>query len=840
MQNNMSTGNETPDRTGHSAEKAIDRLAGRADEHSRVVRSGLALAQLTASWVDDIVRRRWAAGAPDLAVFALGGSGRGEMSPYSDIDLMFFSERGIGRRGKDACLKTVYALWDEGFDVGYSIRNAKEVREEALADVRTRNALLDARFITGARDTGNVFFRNVFPGLVRSRRRAYLKAIVAEREEGRREFGTTPFLLEPNVKESPGGLRDLQTALWLSRIAFGTEGFRGLDRILGRREIIDLYATFDLLWRIRIRLHLLARRRNDALDFSVQDQVACALGYGAKGGRTPDERLMSRYFLRIRTGAAVAKRLTERSIESVLGTKGGPSRLFFRRLAPPFRISKGVLICVDESVLEKDPSLVFRAFALSARHSAPLGRSVSAWIRANVRRFEALRDDPRTGGEFLEILKGNNVFETLRTMHGLRILGRYIPEFGRLQGLVVRDPFHRYTVDEHSLFAVRALESLGDPVAPVLPLLASTWRELKPQRHLLYLAALLHDVAKGGRSPHLGTHHRTDVSPILERLPLDPGERDLAGFLVREHLLLSETAQKREIEDPEVIRAVARRIGSPERLSALFAFTFADQASVRPGFWSSWREHLITDLSMRLARFFETGKVPDLSPEDVRTVAVKGMPEQYVRVTGRETVRRDADLFRIAETATAACRMDRAEGGTMVVTLVAPARADLFAGMAGVLAARSLNIVRAGVFTRDDGWGLLRFYISNWEEIGVADTETTVKSDLLAMATTGKGIRPPGGPPACYLQRAAISLDNETLADKSILEFVCADRIGLLYDVATLIEKAGGEIVSARITTDGTSADDTIYLRPLDARTAHAVLSALSGLFFSPDCLPRA
>jgi len=830
---------KAPDRT-----RRIDRFAGEAARLARREQRGGALAYAIGKRVDDWVLAGWPEGLRSVALFALGGYGRGDMAPYSDIDLLFLLGPDAGGEAREAAKRQVYRLWDGGFEVGYSVRTVRECIDVALSDTDTRTALLEARLLAGDPRVAGSFERDVRPRLLKSRLRKYIQEKLREREARHRQYGATPFLLEPHVKEGEGGLRDLQSAFWLARVALGTDGFRGLDRHMTRRDVIKLYAAWEFLLKVRIHLHLAAGRRNDVLDFQMQDAVAEALGYASKYGLRPAERLMRRYYLHAREVAERSRELIDRSVRAVFGRIGGPSRFFRTRLKGGFRIERGYLIWESGDFPDR-PARLLEAFFLSTRHRAPFSDGLRRRIAGSLRLASGpLRRDPEAALWFRRILSGPEPSRTLRRMHDMGVLGRYLPEFGRLRALVVREPYHRYTVDEHSLNAVAALEALGRPAEKAPDWLRRAYGRLEAPE-LLLLAVLIHDVGKGEK--HGGAHSRVDLASLLDRLGIRGHEADLVRFLVREHLLMSEFAQRRDPESPEVVDLFRRRVGSAQRLDALVLMTYADLTAVRPGFFSPWKGHLIRELYDRALRAFETGEAgPEAGPvradraSEIETlVAAAGgeaaaFPERYLRVAAPGRIERDARLISLAKAGGFAFEVER-EAGAPFVTLTCAGRdtPGLLSGVTQVLARARLNIVKAEAFTSGGEYAIDRFVLSNWDELYWEGLEERLSADFRKVLLDGVPCEAPArrSRPQAAAIRPEIRVDNESFSDQTLIDIFCADRQGLLSDIFRALHEAGLDVIWAGIETDGELASDALAVRKADDRALLAALAKLVDVF---------
>ncbi len=819
-------------------------------------KSGLGLSYALSSMVDNFITKTWSASEdPEVALLALGGYGRAEMAPFSDIDLMVLSKKSpSGKAFEESARTLVYTLWDEGFQVGYSIRSFKDCLDIGLSDNDTRTAILEARYLTGSRTVYKGFKDDIYPKLLKTKARKYMQEKLKERGSRQSSFGGTPYLLEPQIKEGEGGLRDIHTAFWLMRVAHGTDGFRGLDTFLARKDVIKLYAAYDFLQKIRIRLHLISWRKNDTLDFENQDAVAAALGYETKFGFSPAERLMRRYYLHAREAAEISKDLLDHAVRSVFGKIGGPSWFRREKLSPLFRILKGYLIAEPGADIASNPSIMMEAFCLFARHGAPMSQGLKKLIKNNLRLASGpLRRDQQAASFFQEILSGPRVYTTLKEMHSMGFLGRYIPEFGHLKALVVREPYHRYTVDEHSLHAIKILESLSDKSSLSYGNLLEEVFDRCIKKHVLYLAVLMHDTGKSEGEESFHGHSHTELTVPLERLNLTPEDSRLIKFLVKNHLLMSNTAQKREIDDSGVISEFADAVGDIERLQYLLLLTYADISAVRPGFWSSWKKYLISRLYNRtvssLNGELDTERIKtllnklDTAGKNLMKKHLDTYSTRYLKSTPDEILLDDLQLSlsaqdlkhlnfsKSSELKGFGCRVrKRPAMGGAEIAVCAQDRPGLLTGLSGILAANSLNIVKAQVFSGQNGMVIDRFYISNWDIVLWDGLERKVEDDLHAFVVDDV-LKMPSHNRGKAAQKIGIKpyilLDNETSEQVTSLEILCPDRLGLLADVFNALHKAGLNVAYAQIETDGETASDIVYVKKDSSEKLFAVLALL-------------
>jgi len=809
--------------------KYSQELCQRIAELSREEKSGLGLCSAMSSLIDHALRKSWNAWESDAALYAVGGYGRAEMAPFSDIDILFLTRGKPDGRATEHARSVVYALWDQGFEVGYSIRSFRDCLDVGLSDTDARTAMLESRLLAGSADVDRGFREDVMPKLLRSGVKSFVQKKLKEHEKRHRSFGATAFLLEPHVKEGEGGLRDAHTAFWLCRLAYGTDGFRGIDQLLDRKQVIKLYAAYDYLQRVRVRLHLENRRKHDTLDFENQQKVALAFRYPARYGLSPEERLMRRYYLHAREIAALSRELIEQAVRKIFGRIGGPSWLRTERASFPFRIVKGYLMVEDPRVLSEDPRLMMEAFFQRVKASAPMSRGLKSTMRGNMRLVSGpMRSNLQVAQSFLRILKDASAYRVLREMNDMGFLGKYLPEFGRLRALVVREPYHVYTVDEHTLHAILALDRLNDRTRPSSPDLKRVYSECD-RKDLLHLALLLHDAGKGGAGTY--GHHHVDLWSVMDRLGLSSADRPLVEFLVRNHLLMSQTAQKRDVDDPVTVMDFTTQVENEDFLKYLYLMTYADISAVRPGYWSEWRGYLVRTLFNRALRYLRgersgerkddlleyARQYRDVSEEELAR-HLDQFPPRYLRSADNESIVEDVRLLRKAEVDGIAFRFHDLPGIDGVeVTIASMDRPGLLGGLAAVFASNAMNILRALVFTGRNGTVIDRFVISDWSQVNWPGLTEKLGHDLITMVRSQRSAYAFSR----YRRRSPlppfITIDNESSEGKTIIGLLCSDRPGLLADVMRAFHDSGLHVESARIETDGQTASDSIETMRGDA-----------------------
>ncbi len=773
----------------------------------------------------------------DTVLLAVGGYGRGELAPFSDIDIMFLAPN---RHDTEKVEAVLYKLWDTGLDISHSFRTPGECVEEAFRDVKTRTSLLEARYIAGDRKLYRVFREKVYPVITGKRRKEFVRDKLREMEKRHLDSGESLYLLEPHLKEGEGGLRDIHTAYWLSKVALKVEDFRGFLGLLDDYESRRLSGALDFLLRVRYCLHLESGRKNDVLSFEYQRNVAAFLGFRDSQKFRAYERLLRYYYLK----SKIVKELTKKVMVMCSRPYVRVRRDFLvRKVSGGFAVSGGVLISTRGHLAGLSPREIMESFYLHAK----TGRSFSGALREKigsslVRINGATRSSPEVVRLFLEILKSERVYETLAEMNETGVLGRFLPEFGTLRLLVVREPYHMYTVDEHTLMAIRHLEELRNTKYGRLEDLRIIINDME-NVDILFMVLLFHDIGKGA-----GRHHEEEgykrLKNVMERFNLDVKKRTRIEFLVKNHVLMARIALTREASDPGVIAAFADAVGDAENLRAIYLITYADMSAVNPGFWNSWKAYLLRELYDHTIEYLAGIKEdrseyiyrlhrnhPGIEAEALASF-VGGMPERYLLSTPGDRIIPDYALAQEVKQTGFAMRIDSGSEGVVELAVSAEDCPGLFSKIVGLLSAKGVNIVSGRIFTGNNGVVIDKISVSNWKDLWWDGFEDEVEEGLRAAIV--------GGRPISVTRRSAaavcpfdifIELDNEASEEFSLLEIFSPDRLGLLYDVSSVMFKLGIDIVSARINTETGLAQDVFYIQSekdkIGLKTAQDLLADL-------------
>jgi [protein-PII] uridylyltransferase len=791
-----------------------------------------------------------------LAVLARGGYGRGELNPYSDIDLLFLHDWKPGPYLEIVAEIILHGLWDAGLTVGHAVRNIRECVRMADADLKEKTAILDSRFLASDSELWAELEKALLSGVLNRNQAKFFKTKLEESRKRHAAYGDSVYLLEPQIKEGEGGLRDLHTALWVAKVKYKVKSLEELvhKAIITKPEMDEVARARDFLWRVRNSLHFLSGRHFDQLTFEYQEELAPRLGFTASDGQSASSSLMRAYYQQASTIKMFAEGLIARITEE---PDGGPLRRFGfgRQIRPGVLIQRKLLAAADPDLFKHDPLNLVTIFAECQAHGVQMSGATYQLVRDHLYLIDdQARSDPRFGAALMRILDGHHrVAETLEAMHRSGVLGALIPEFGNLYARVLHDLYHIYTVDRHSLVAVRELERLraGEFKATV-PLLTEVAREADTVP-LVFLALVLHDIGKG----HGDHHHERGAAlaqEVARRLGLDTEQIDTVVFLVRNHLMMSEIAQKRDLEDDHLVKEFARATGSIQRLKQLYLMTFADMRAVAPKVYNNWRDMLLSDLYMKALKILEQGDREAVDParllaltktelrsqlssadaERTRSLEefLERMPERYFLITPRQDIPYHFDLMRRLDGNSLVCQHrhfpDREFSEFIVATRD---QHGLFSKIAGVLTANNLNILSARITTRSDGIVLDSFRISHAAEgAAIAMDEERwerVERNLLAVLSGAQDIvdlvarsQPASVAARRYVSRVAteVTVDNRTSERFTVIDVFTQDRLGLLFTITHALSEMGLEIHLARISTNADQALDVFYVSDAQGR----------------------
>ncbi len=796
------------------------------------------LLQGRAALVDRTIVELWRSLGPgdDAALVAVGGYGRGELFPYSDVDLMILLREPADKQVQACVSDLISALWDVGLEIGQSVRTLDECMDVAMQDITIQTNLLEARLLHGDRALFDAFtdrFRETLDV------RAFFKAKSLEQEQRYARFNDTPYSLEPNCKESPGGLRDLQMLGWIARAAGLGKNWRELarKRLVTGGEASELRSVERFLQHIRIRLHYLTGRGEDRLLFDYQENLAQLMGFSATAAKRASEVMMQRYYLTAKKLIQINTILLQNYGTVIFPDRGGPAIVINER----FQAVRELLDVRHDAVFEKYPSALLECFLILQQRSELKGMTArtlrTLWLNRN-RINASFRADPDNRALFMQILQQKRgIVHEFRRMNQYGILSRYIVPWRKIVCQMQHDLFHVYTVDQHILMVLRNVRrfTMGKH-AHEYPLM--TRLILGFERHwLLYVAALFHDIAKGrgGDHSHLGM---VDARVFCAQHDFDPEDTELVVWLVEHHLTMSNVAQKHDTSDPEVIQRFADIVQNERRLTALYLLTHADIRGTSPKVWNGWRGKLLEDLFFATQRLLR-GATPqqalglDDRQEDARRMlryyglrpgVEEALWEQldavyFMRNSAEEIAWHTRVLYyrTASEEPVVKARVSEEDQGLQVMVFTRDQK-DLFVRLTGYFGRRGFSILDAKVHTTRHGYALDSFMLQDpGSRAQYRDIVTLIEHEL------GDRLRkagPPDQPSSGRLSRHVkhfpitprVSIRPDEAGKHYILSLTAADRPGLLHGVAEVLARNGIDLHTAKIATLGERAEDTFLL----------------------------
>ncbi len=829
--------------------------------------------------------------APDvLAIVATGGYGRGVMAPFSDIDLLFLTPPaptpGLLRRVE----YMLYFLWDLGLKVGHATRSIEQCLDQAAHDVTVTTTLLDARLISGDEPLFDAF-RDRFAAAT-THPGSFIAAKQAERGMRHRRFGESAYLVEPNIKEGRGGLRDIQTLYWMLRYVFGV-GIDQLDHphatacgMLSMREAAKARRAWDFLWSVRFHLHYVSGRAEERLTFDLQPVVGARIGYTRHGRQDGVERFMRHYFLTAREVNRLRLVLEPAILREALGPPALAAEADPDLRAEGFGLADGKLMLAPGHTFRDDPLAMLRVLATARDRDVALHPLTLRSLIRHERHATSLRGRLDAAEIVLDLLCGRDNAHNradgakwMRILNETGLLGRYLPDWARIVGQMQFDTYHVFTVDEHTIEALAILNRLErGELAEALPVASGIIEDLQSRR-ALYVATLLHDIAKGRGGEHsaLGAELALEIGP---RLGLSAEETETVSWLVLHHLLLSQTAFRRDIDDPKTILDVADTIQSPERLKLLLVLTVADMRAVSPRVWNGWKATLLRELYDRIAEVLAGGLAT--TERDVRVARAKQVASGTLADAGwnqadidaflglgyggywlsfdPETHVRHAHMVRDAERRGAPlsieCQALPARAVTEVTVYVTD-HAGLVSRIAGALAVAGASIVDARVHTLTSGRALDTFWIQDAAGGAfdaphrLARLSVLVEQSLAGEITMASEIHKAGRALLGSRMRAIhvpprVVVDNRASNTHTVLEVNGRDRPGLMHDVTAAISEQGVQIASAHVTTYGVRAVDVFYVKDVfglkienERKLAQLREAVLEALKTPDDAAPR-
>jgi [protein-PII] uridylyltransferase len=794
-----------------------------------------------------------------LALMAVGGYGRGTLAPFSDIDLLFLRPYKQTAHAESVIEFMLYALWDLGFKVGHASRTVEECLRLSREDHTIRTSILEARQLTGDAVLAETLKRRFREEVLKGTGADFVAAKLKERDERHSRAGASRYLVEPNVKDGKGGLRDLNTLFWIAQYLHpldSPDDALSLE-MFNRREVRAFIRAFDFLWAVRGHLHFATGRPEERLSFDLQPQIARRMGYEdrpRKGGdNTPAvERFMRRYFLIAReVGVLTREFCAKLEADAEKTAPKGLSRFLPKRRStgpkpldePGFLVESGRLTVEGIETFERDPVNLLRMFVIADRRDLDLHPDAfTAATRSLPLITSKLRRDPEAAKAFLDVLaRGRSTYRTLTMMNESGVLGRYLPEFGHIVAQMQFNMYHSYTVDEHTLRAVGIIADIANgQLIKDHPLSVAMWPLIK-DKEVLFLAMLLHDTGKGGVGGQEKAGARA-ARAACERLGLDRERIELVAWLVEHHLVMSDYAQKRDVADPRTVAAFAQIVETPERMRLLLLLTVADIRAVGPGVWNGWKGQLMRELFGATEAVFRGGRTADAAAtfsrhlhaaaDEARTVLITAEPAAedwagsmenayFTAFSGEEYLEHAALARRAAaQGGAAASAMIRQDRNAAEVIVAAHDRRGLFADLAVAIADFGANVVGARAFTSSKAEVLDLFFVQDvmGQPLG-SDSPRALERLTAALEAAARGETDKAKPhrvgdlgrAAAFAITPSVIIDNEASDEATVIEVSGRDRPGLLGAIARTLAEAGLSIQSAHIDNYGERAVDAFY-----------------------------
>ncbi|GAB6389458.1 [protein-PII] uridylyltransferase [Stutzerimonas marianensis] len=835
--------------------KVIRRAREVLDERFLAGRDIRRLIEDRAWFVDQILRAAWErfdwSADGEIALVAVGGYGRGELHPYSDIDLLILLDDSNQETFRDAIEGFLTLLWDIGLEVGQSVRSVAECAEEARADLTVITNLMESRTIAGPEHLRQEMLRVTSPSEMWPSKDFFL-AKRAEQATRHSKYNNTEYNLEPNVKGSPGGLRDIQTILWIARRQFGSLNLSAIvdQGFLTEGEYSLLVSSQEFIWRVRYGLHMLAGRAEDRLLFDHQRSLAAMLGYEDSDAKLAIERFMQKYYRVVMSISELSDLVGQHFAEVILWEgETGPAVALNSR----FVVRDGYLEVANDSVFKRRPFAILETFVLLAQHPEIQGvRAETIRLLRDHRHLidDDFRSDIRNTSLFIELFKcKEGIHRNLRRMNRYGILGRYLPEFGHIVGQMQHDLFHIYTVDAHTLNVIKYLRKLSKPgVAEKYPL-ASKLVERLPKPELIYIAGLYHDIAKGRGGDHseLGA---VDAQAFCVRHKLPAWDTRLVVWLVENHLAMSTTAQRKDLSDPQVINDFAQQVGDETHLDYLYVLTVADINATNPTLWNSWRASLLRQLYTETKRALRRGLENPLDreeqirqtqraaldnlvrngtdPDDAEQLWAQLGDDYFMRHSSTDVawhteaiIEHPSDggpLVLIKETT-----QREFEGGTQIF-IYAPDQHDFFAVTVAAMDQLNLNIHDARIITSSSQFTLDTYIVLDADGSPIGnDPERTeeIRQGLI------DALRNPDDYLTIIQKRVPrqlkhfafppqVTIHNDMQRPQTIIEVVAPDRPGLLARIGQLFLDFDLSVQNAKIATLGERVEDVFFVTNAD------------------------
>ena len=808
-----------------------------------------------------------------LALVATGGYGRGELNPFSDIDILFLHSGDLVVMGKPKPPMSalvdglLYTLWDIGLKVGHAVREVEDCVKIANSDMQSKTALIEARLVAGNQSLFERMQSSLLAKCVRGHEQEYVGERIADQETRRTKHGNSPFMQEPNIKNGCGGLRDYQNLIWMAYVKYRVRSLGELKEreLISATEQRQLDAAYTFLLWTRNELHYQANRPVDVVAKAFQPSIALRLGYTDRSPRRRLQQFMKELYLHMRAIFLITRTVEQRLALFPQIDRLATIRSIFRRgrrgeseVVDGFKLVGSEIVAASNRVFVDQPRRLMRVFLRVQQSRATLHPDLAQAVRNHVHLVDrSFLEDSGVRETFLEILnQRGNVAPVLRLMHELDFLGKYLPEFGKLTCLVQHEFYHQYAADEHTLVCLEKLDGVWEAKQPPF----SDYSELflRVERpFVVYLALLLHDAGKALEDgPHSDSGSRLAVR-VAKRLGLDAAITHVLRLLIENHLVMSQISQRRDLDDPSVIESFAKLIETEQNLDLLTLHTFSDSQGTNPQLWNGFKNSLLLTLHRETMRVFHRGSDFLLAEEkqreslaaEVRKLSPKTfgddeihehfdrLPQRYFRIHPARDIARDVSLahrfmqLQVREEDQGEKALtpivawhDQADRGYTAVHICTWDRVGLFANIAGCFTAAGLNILSAQIFTRTDGIILDTFFVTDAKTGGLAQRgemelfehhlHGTLAGRVEAEALLKKRMPLGRHSEAAGQERieTTVHFDNDTSDSCTVLELAAEDRVGLLYLVAQTLAELGLDIALAKISTENGAALDSFYL----------------------------
>jgi [protein-PII] uridylyltransferase len=834
------------------------------DRHGRRCAERLCLVQdeiiriLYGAATQHLYRTQILSGAERMAVVATGGYGRGLMAPESDIDLLFILPYKQTAWGEQVAEAILYCLWDMGLKVGHATRSVDESIRQARGDMTIRTAILEMRFLTGDRPLYDELVDRFDKEVVQGTAAEFVTAKLAEREQRHRRAGQSRYLVEPNVKDGKGGLRDLHTLFWIAKYVYRV---RETDELL-ERGVFDAqeYRTFrrcaDFLWSVRCNLHFLSGRAEERLSFDLQREIAVRLGYTSHPGMQDVERFMKHYFLVAKDvgdlTAILCAKLEDQQAKPAPVLSRMMARLrpsMNRRRLPEsddFIVDNNRINLAGPDVFKHDPVNLIRIFRLAQKNNLAFHPDAMRTVARSLKLVNTeLRENPEANRLFMEILTSNDAEVVLRRMNETGVLGHFIRSFGRIVSMMQFNMYHHYTVDEHLIRCIGFLQDIERGGVDELALASDLMHKIRPEhRAVIYIAVLLHDIAKGRPEDHSIAGAKV-ARRLCPRLGFSPADTETVAWLIEEHLVMSTVAQSRDLSDRRTIENFAAVVQSVEQMKLLTILTTADIRGVGPGVWNGWKAQLLKTLyyetePVLTGGFSEVNRARRITAaqaefrmaftewptEEIDAYVGRHYPAYWLKVELARKIRQ-ARFIRASEQAGHKLAInvgfDEARGVTEL-TILAVDHPWLLSIIAGACASAGANIVDAQIYTTTDGRALDTIAISREYDRDEDEGRRARRiGEMIEQVLEGK-LRLPEvvarrdaglGKVKAFVVEPEVAINNQWSELYTVIEVSGLDRPGLLYELTTAISKLNLNIASAHVATFGERARDVFYITDL-------------------------